>query len=90
MDLYCPRNTECSLDCDYSSSPCDGANVYLYDPDGLYNESLLDTHCETGDCLTYFNRCSDKEYMSCTVTTAIELTVLNCSTDIEHCQVWFI
>ena len=87
LDLYCPYTTGCSLDCDYSSSPCDGANVYLYDPDGSYNESLLDVSCESDDCLMYSNWCSDDEYTSCTVTTAIDLTILNCSSGIDHCQI---
>ena len=54
--IECPLTTGCALYCDpNATSPCGAANVYIADIDGLYNESLLDISCESGDCILYQN-----------------------------------
>ena len=90
LHLYCPQTAECQLYCDGDSdpnSPCDGADIYIADPDNSYDESLLTISCDSGECLMYENWCIDMEYESCSRSSFMTLTPLNCTADTEHCQV---
>ena len=87
VDLYCPESAECAMQCGASDYVCDAA-IILSDPDGSYNESLLDVSCE-GDCLLMLWWCPEiaNTTADCTRTTFLLQTPLNCTAENEHCQI---
>lgn len=91
-NISCPETTNCSVYCDPdSTNVCDGADVFISDTDGLYDDSLLSISCESGDCMMFIHQCTDIEVLtSCTRSTVVESEPLDCSTATDHCQVWFI
>ena len=90
VQLYCPEEAECSMDCGSQDYVCD-AELFISDPDGSYNESLLDISCEDDDCLLVQWWCPEIENTTseCTRSMSMPLTPLNCTSDTEHCQVCY-
>ena len=86
--MYCPETAGCSIHCDPDSlSPCDGADLYISDPDKSYNESLLSISCESNDCAIFKYLCVDIGALNCTQSTVLNLTALDCTSDSDHCLV---
>ena len=87
LDLYCPVTADCVFECEGDASNCYGANIFLYDPDGAFDESLMDISCEpAAECVIIEHWCTDEEYLDCTVDSWAPLVPLSCSADIALCQ----
>merc|ERR1719242_946980 len=84
--FYCPLTSECSVYCNpNATSPCDSTYVYIYD-DGSYNDSLFSVSCEFENCALYEYLCTDSSYTKCTVTSLLQLTLLECN-QTDHCHI---
>ena len=89
MKLYCPEEAECAVECGADWNGVCNAELFISDPTGSMDDSLLDISCEDDDCLLVEWWCPDvaSTTAECTRSTAIPLTPLDCSSGTDHCQV---
>ena len=90
LELYCPETAECALNCSSSNYVCDG-QLFISDPGGQHDDSLLDIHCEDDDCLLILWWCPEIENTTtdCGRTMYLPVTPLdlNCTADTGVCEV---
>ena len=90
LELYCPETAECALNCSSSGYVCDG-ELFISDPGGQHDDSLLDIHCEDDDCLLITWWCPEIENTTTNCDRSMYLPVtpldLNCTADSGVCEV---
>ena len=91
-DIYCQATEQCSIYCEKDANSTCGLvpeavlEVYLFDPDNLYDDSLLSISCESGDCDVQHYFCGNNSYIpQCAISRLT--TPLTCNATDSHCNV---